>query len=137
MRLKLKTSKDNLPSGCEFREPKTGKVFNAYEHGILNTVSQIMEHRLANPGLFPDKQNELFRPTSIVQELYRSAAAKRPDLFVETEGVSLGKLTVEERKPTTACACGRQDYEAEFCATCGGKRQVGWKCRFCGLVRGG
>lgn len=138
MRLKLRLNKENLPSGCAFTEPKTGKVFDAYEQGILNTVSNIIQHRMSNKAIFPRDNPNLFDPREVIQEVFEAAHAKRPELFVGFDAVVVNGVPSINLKPLTACAaCGSSDYEPEYCPTCSGKRQIGWRCVRCQIVRQG
>lgn len=134
MKLKLKHPKETLPSGCEFREPKTGKLFNAYEAGISGAVLQIITHRLSNNSVFDRNESHLFDPRAVTQELFQSAAKVRPDLFVEYEASSV--YGVERiAAPTGKCPCGSSDFEPQYCPTCGGQKLIGYKCKVCGLPK--
>jgi hypothetical protein len=135
MKLKLKLKKDFLPAGLPFTDPRTGRQFDAYEHGLKAAVTRILEHRMSNPGIYPRNESVHFDPIAVTQEVFASAYVKRPDLFESAPGVVQVKVATVTPQAPGACLCGSTSWTEHLCPSCSGARRIGWKCDNCGTIR--
>lgn len=136
--LRLKAHKETLPSGLQFTDEKSGKVFDPYEIGVEGVVAKVIQHRVANPKLYSRTSEDWFHPAKVRQEVYESAFKKRPDLFERYDGTTQVRRQIASFaaiQTESVCECGEKESTPEYCPTCSGKRQIGVKCVKCGKVR--
>lgn len=135
MGFKLIGNRKQIPAGIPFKDPRTGRVFDAYERGLNETVKMIIEHRSSNPHFYPEAELKWFDLISVRQEILAEVYKKRPDLF-EKDSVDKPYVYVPVENPNgKACQCGSTEFEEVYCPTCSGKRLTGWKCKTCGKVK--
>lgn len=133
MHLKLKNSKNTLPSGMPFVDPRTGRSFDAYQMGLNETIRGIINHRSKNPTFYPESEGRWFDPIMVRQEVLRVAYEKRPDLFKQLDGEPIIQVApVVNSKDPVCNNCGSLSLEPIYCPTCSGKRITGYKCNNCG-----
>jgi hypothetical protein len=128
------------PNGWPFTDPKTGFKCNGWEGTPQMHAVKIIQHRRANPGVYPPGESQWFDAAAVIQEIYKQKASTHPHLF---RGYPDGpRMVTREQKgsivvsPTLICGCGSNEWEELYCKTCAGRRITGYKCRKCGKERG-
>lgn len=130
--LRLKSGVSFLPNGMDYIDKRTGYKVSAYERGLENAVSMLIEHRKANPRVYPASEYVWFSPSAVKQEFLRMAYETRPDLF---KGQPVATATRTENGFPKACPCGGTSFSPEYCRTCGsGQRITGHRCDKCGKL---
>ena len=128
------------PGGYSFADKRTGRQFGGFSQDFNGRVREIVEHRLANPSIYPQHESQHFSFTAVARELTDSICQKHPSFCMET--VPVGPATsvapaVVQPPPNPACPkCGSMEFEARYCPTCSGQKLIGWKCKKCGAERG-
>ena len=137
MGLNLKNNKKIIPAGVPFTDERTGRVFDAYQMGLRETVKAIIQHRSSNPTFYPSGDAKWFDVVEVRQEVLREVYKKRPDLFVGFNASSSPqRVMVSASKPAapSTCQCGSTEFDPVYCPTCSGRRVTGFKCQNCGKV---
>jgi hypothetical protein len=134
--LKSSSSSQFPPNGgWGFIDPRTGMRFNGWEGDQFAIARKVIEHRRANPKVWP--QDEVGDQNSVVQEIFKQKHATTPWLFRGEPDQNSGAYpsatqTQEQTILGEKCTCGSVEYEPVYCKTCSGKRIVGTKCKSCG-----
>lgn len=132
--LRLKPGKNFVPQGMPFRDPRTGRLFDAYQYSVDGVITMIIEHRQNHPKHYPPNETQWFMPTLVRQEFLRHIKLIDPRLLADG-GDAAPNPPVQSGAPTQ-CTCGGTAFSPEYCPTCGnGKRIIGYKCDKCGKVK--
>lgn len=127
MKLVLRRPTELYPpgGGFGFVEPRTGLRFDGLHGSPHETARKIIEHRRANPHVFPVGEATLFDTESVVQEIFQQKFQAMPELFIGHGGAAANP-------DSGKCTCGANSWEPTYCPTCGGKRINGYRCKACG-----
>lgn len=119
--------------GAPFTDPRTGRIFDAYQLGLDDAVVQTIEHRKANPHFYPVTELEKFDPISVRQEILATVHSKFPEMFrSESNGSFVPQVNFQ---PTVkVCHCGGSEFTPIVCPTCSGQRITGQRCVKCGFI---
>lgn len=137
MMLKLKQPNAQFPAGgFGFTDPRTKRVWNGYEGTPQMTAVSIVQHRQANPTLYPPSETQWFDVLMVIQEIYAYKFQTMPELFVGYGGppITIAAVTSPAAQPPSGlvCSCGSTSFSPVYCATCGGQKIKSWKCNSCG-----
>lgn len=124
------------PGGWAFHDNRTGLNFDGMSATLEQQELKIIQHRRANPRVYPQSEGNWFERQSVRQEIFQQLHAKSPGLFVgfERQAITKTKFVIGSQ-PTTKCTCGESEATPVYCATCGGQKISGWKCVKCGKQR--
>lgn len=146
MPIQLKNPNSGFPpDGFSFSDPHTAMKFDD-EHADLNTqIARVIEHRKANPGIYPTHNIAAFHPASVAQEIIVQVCSRHPQLCEDSALVGTMKNPVISFAPAQVpivktqrpngqpCSkCNGDDFEPIYCKTCSGNRITGWRCKKCG-----
>ncbi len=131
--LRLKSGTKFCPSGFPYTDPKTGFKADAYERGFDGAIAMLIQHRQANPKIYPAGEPQHFSPALVKQEFLRHLADKVPQIFAEAPAPSVVRTAAGVPE---VCTCGGTEFEPHQCPTCGGSRIDGYRCKSCGKITG-
>lgn len=135
MGLKLIGNRKQVPAGIPFKDPRTGRVFDAYATGLRETIRMVIQHRASNPHFYPQSELIHFNPIAVRQEILARVFEVRPDLFEGMAGEPVTLFSPPPKPQGKVCQCGSTEFEEVVCPTCQGHRVTGWKCKSCGKVK--
>lgn len=123
------------PGGFGFVDPKTQMRFNGWEGTYEMTAQKVVEHRRANPTMYPPTDGPSFDLGEVIQEIFRQKFASMPWLF-NGGGEQPGTHEAASKIPELGhCLCGESKVEPIYCASCGGSRITGYRCVACKAER--
>lgn len=131
--LRLKAGAKFAPSGFPFIDPKTGFKADAYERSFDGAIALLIEHRKANPRVYPPSEPQHFSPALVKQEILRSLVDKAPQIFAEAPAPTAVRASTGVPE---SCICGSTEFKPHYCVTCGGGRIDGHQCVKCGKLFG-
>lgn len=145
MPVRLRNQHEYPPGGYVFSDPHTGQRFDTPNVDLNFIVKQIQEHRRANPKIYPESDATKFDPAAITQEVIIQICADKPQACEDSDhpGRAYPYVPPEPPKPPVPVhreqglecpRCHGQNFELQFCVTCGGRRVTGKKCLGCGFV---
>jgi len=125
------------PGGYPYTDPRSGKTFDGFDAGGAGDQAlRIAKYRRANPHIFPEP--DWIDPGFIAHQILDFQVLRLPRrFFIEVNHVPrlppAGSRKANPVIPETGgkCGCGG-DLMPIHCATCKGKRVVGWTCGKCG-----
>lgn len=106
---------------------------DGYERSIAGAVDMLIQHRKANPRVFPVGEFRHFSPALVKQEFLRHLKEKAPHVIADEP---VPAMTRTETGMPQTCTCGGAEFEPHQCPTCGGSRIDGYKCVKCGRITG-
>jgi hypothetical protein len=138
MSLVLKNpNRDMFPpgGGFSFVDPKTNFRVNGLEGTLEQTAQKVVDHRRANPNVYPASEVNAFELGLVIQEIFLQKFATHPYLFVGG-GEQPGTWEAAQKTPELgSCICGETKVEPVYCPTCGGQRITGYRCIACKAER--
>ncbi len=136
MILQLKNPNSAFPhNGWPFVDERTGFKCNGWEGTPQMHAPKIIKNRRDNPQHYSTSEGQWFDVNSVVQEIYAQKHKTHPHLFKGFADAIPVATQIQSKPiiaPTVMCSCGSNDFEPEFCKTCGGRRITGYKCKKCG-----
>lgn len=139
MPLKLRTRAGAWPpGGFPFKDPRTGKTFDAMSADLALQAKNVIAHRSANPRIYPRDEAQYFFADAVKQEIVDQICANRPELCtdhvggrIEPQPIPKG-VTVPSVQAGKRCyKCGGTEFDPIFCKTCSGSKVKAWLCRGC------
>lgn len=127
------------PGGFIFTDPRTGHQFDGI--GFKRTVDAIVEHRRANPRLYPTSDGKYLDWEFTAQELsifscQRIGNQSQFCKLVNGANVFKPEPMSEVMKMDRVCAkCGEVNGKVKLCETCGGRKVIGFFCVQCSLYQ--
>jgi predicted RNA-binding Zn-ribbon protein involved in translation (DUF1610 family) len=127
------------PNGFEFIDPRTGFKIGGTDSNFDETVRKIIQHRLANPKIYPPTDARCLTADFVSDELDTytcNRLGNSPSYCkdMDERKVFIPPFTIQ--KPANACPkCGETDAKPRFCQTCAGSRILGFICSKCGFER--
>lgn len=144
MPVRLKSPNAGYPPGeFSFSDPHTGMQFNDPAADLNHQVKLVIEHRKGNPKIYQPEKADNFDPKIVETEIIIQVCARNPSLCEDDafpgqpypRPPAPPEPTPVFRQAGKVCAkCGSQDFEVQYCKTCGGGKINGYKCLSCGLV---
>lgn len=115
--------------------------WSGMQQGLLGRAREVIKHRFGNPVIYPQHESQHFNLQFVMQEITDAICRKHPSFCMETVPVGPPSATAPQpiQQPVSipACsACGATDWQPTYCATCGGQKIDGYKCKKCGNKRG-
>lgn len=128
------------PGGYPYTDPRTKMIFNGMEADFYGQVQKILNHRLANPNLYPRGEVGQLDPNSIAAQLdtyqcQRLGNHSKYCLDGNAPAVYPGRELRTQPSNQVCGKCGGQ-LLAVGCATCASFRISSYKCPQCGWTRG-
>lgn len=138
MILQLKCSTCQFPpGGFGFIDPRTKRIWPGFEGTPEMTSTSIIQHRLANPNIYPRTDLPWFDKASVIQEIYAQKYATMPELFIGHGTTALIPKAAVLATTSSPCAkCGNTQAAPVYCPTCSGQKITGYRCAGCGTLRG-
>ena len=126
----LRRNGDFPPAGYEFIDPRTGFKIGGTNANFNDTVTQIIQHRLANPKVYPPSDMRYLETNAVGDELDAYTCARlgnnpRYCKDMDERKAFIPTFSTTE-KPANACP---------KCQTCAGNRILSWICDKCGFER--
>jgi hypothetical protein len=139
MTLQIKSPNSHFPpGGFNFTDPRTGMKFEV-PHNLDNQAAAVIQHRMANPRVYPENEFVHFEPGAVKQEIVNQVCARNPNLCQDSAMANTpipSQVNVPMSGPKAdnkPCVCGSERFDYIFCKTCGGRPKInGYKCRKCG-----
>ena len=117
------------PGGFPFVDPKTGMKFSGQEGGIRDTVERVLQHRLSNPKIFSGADLGF---DDVLEEVDCWQCTRLGSDSRWCTNGKPGSPQIVVRVANQFCPdCGSTMTE-KLCATCGGRKVVGYTCGKCG-----
>lgn len=121
--------------GFSFIDAKTGFRVNGLEGTIEQTAQKVVDHRRANPNVYPPSEVNAFELGAVIQEIFKQKFASMPWLF-EGGGEQPGFYETGSKPAVLGhCICGETAVEPIYCPGCGGQRITGYRCIACKAER--
>ncbi len=124
--------------GWIFTDPRTG--YTLKDGDRRSVARQMIAHRLANPKIYSSEDGKWLDFDSVLLELGEQTCnrignnykfCKQVDAKAYTpQNVSEGLVVMP-----SPCRCGETLGKEKYCATCGGKKVVGYICSKCGYLK--
>ena len=135
LRLKNASASQFPPGGWPFTDPKTGRKFNGWEGTPQMIAVKVVEHRRANPSLYPDGAGQ--DVNAIIQEIFAQKVKAMPWLFTGFPDQGPGAYPSQPAPASVSirgekCSCGATEFKPVYCPTCSGRRIIGYTCASCG-----
>lgn len=119
--------------------------FDDANDDLNSLIKRIIEHRLANPKIYPTAETFRFDQREIAHEIAVQICADKPQICEDSAFPGRAYPYIPPEPPPAPAEvyrqqglecprCHSQDFELQYCATCGGKRVTGKKCLKCGWV---
>lgn len=127
------------PSNYVFADPRTGQKFDGI--GFDETVREIIQHRQANPKVYPTADGQWldFESVAIQLEEYTCHRIGNNGRFCRPAGdqkvVTPQNLGAAVQMPSVCGKCGNLEGFIKYCETCSGQKILGWICCACGQFK--
>lgn len=146
MPVRLRNPNNGFPAGgFVFHDPHTGMKFDGDNVDLNHQAKLVAEHRKGNPRIYKPDEPKHFDHAAISQEIIVQLCANAPQ-YCEDEARPGEPYPFVPSEPPPDPAnivriqgkkcpkCQGQDFEAQYCKTCAGRRITGHRCVACGLV---
>ena len=141
MSLQLKSPNSHFPAGgYDFTDPKTGMKFTD-PHNIQQQTQLIIQHRKANPDIYPVHELVAFEQGAVSQEVINQVCGRHPELCQDSSlplvvmpgsGPAAEVPVIGPKADQGECECGNSVFTFIFCKTCSSRKVVGYRCTVCG-----
>lgn len=142
MPVQLRNPREGFPTnGWRFADPHTAKSFEDPYVDLNTLIKQVIEHRRANPKIYPESGASAFDPKAVELEIIIQLCADKPQLCEDSAKPGqpypappdpAAVVTPVQSLDKKCPKCNGQEFTPVICTTCGGRRTA-WRCVRCGL----
>jgi len=123
------------PGGYYFEDPKTAQRFEGMGITFNGQVGKIIEHRQANPKIYPPADYKSLSFDHVAFELDNYTCTRigsHPRFCASPQAGRIPPMVSIVVPQCPKCGPGSAMIP-KYCATCGGSRILSWKCGTCGF----